>query len=105
MSEPAEYIFQEWDSMCARANNSLRGSCPLLEDEVLVEMHKYLGGLESKLAAAEADAQRYRWLRDQHWSEDTMCVVIHPKRAVKLGESCPSGSMLDVAIDSARGVG
>jgi hypothetical protein len=60
MSEPAEYIFQEWDSMCARANNSLRGSCPLLEDEVLVEMHKYLGGLESKLAAAEAEIATLR---------------------------------------------
>jgi len=42
MSEPKQYILEEWDSMCARADNSLQSDCPLLEDEVLVEMHKYL---------------------------------------------------------------
>jgi len=42
MQEPEQYIFDEWDSMCAKANKSLHSDCPLLEDEVLVEMHKYV---------------------------------------------------------------
>lgn len=45
MKEPKQYIFEEWDSMCAKANKSLRSTCPLLEDEVLVEMHKYVGAI------------------------------------------------------------
>ena len=45
MKEPKQYIFEEWDSMCAKANKSLHSACPLLEDEVLVEMHKYVGAI------------------------------------------------------------
>ena len=45
MKEPKKYIFEEWDSMCAKANKSLHSACPLLEDEVLVEMHKYVGAI------------------------------------------------------------
>ncbi len=45
MKEPKQYIFKEWDSMFAKANNSLHSACPLLEDEVLVEMHKYVGAI------------------------------------------------------------
>lgn len=42
MSDPKQYILEEWDSMCAKANKALHSDCPLLEDEVLVEMHKYV---------------------------------------------------------------
>lgn len=45
MKEPEQYIFDEWDSMCANANKSLHSDCPLLEDETIVEMHKYVGAL------------------------------------------------------------
>ena len=45
MKEPNQYIFEEWNSMYAKANKSLHSACPLLEDEVLVEMHKYLGAI------------------------------------------------------------
>lgn len=48
------------------------------------------------------DAERYRWLRSQHWEEAPMCVVMQPKAAVKLGYDCPSLGRLDVAIDAAR---
>lgn len=48
MQEPEQYILEEWDSMCAKANKALHSDCPLLEDEVLVEMHKYVGALERK---------------------------------------------------------
>jgi hypothetical protein len=51
--------------------------------------------------AAGKDAERYRWLRQQHWNESALCVVAHPKDAVKLGHSCPSHERLDDAIDNA----
>jgi len=57
--------------------------------------------LTDVLAANQRDAERYRWLREQHWSESRLCVVEHPKNAVKLGHVCPSLEHLDVAIDEA----
>jgi hypothetical protein len=50
-------------------------------------------------AAIQIDATRYRWLRAQHWNENTLCPVVRPKENVRLGSSCPSGVLLDVAID------
>lgn len=69
MSEPEQYIFEEWDSMCAKANKSLRGDCPLLEDETLVEIHKHVGALRienDKLRKLVAHAENdlngdYNW--------------------------------------------
>lgn len=48
MSEPEQYILEEWDSMCANANKSLHSDCPLLDDEVLVEMHKHVAHLNQR---------------------------------------------------------
>lgn len=45
------------------------------------------------------DAKRYRWLRVQHWNDSKLCVVESPKKAVKLGQICPSEEQLDQAID------
>ena len=45
------------------------------------------------------DAERYRWLREQHWSESKLCVVLEPRISVRLGSSCPSLTLLDQAID------
>lgn len=50
---------------------------------------------------AQRDAQRYRWLRKQHWNEGVLCVVAQPKNALKLGFDCPSLDRLDGFIDSA----
>lgn len=47
------------------------------------------------------DAERYRWLREQHWHDADLCVVRHPKKSVKLGYDCPSGEHLDKTIDAA----
>lgn len=47
------------------------------------------------------NAARYEWLREQHWSDGTMCVVTDPKESVKLGSNCPSRALLDEAIDLA----
>lgn len=48
----------------------------------------------------EIDAERYRWLRSQHWSESVACVVTNPKQSVKLGALCPSQELLDNFIDT-----
>ena len=49
------------------------------------------------------NAARYRWLREQHWSDSKFAVVSNPKTAVNLGSICPSRELLDEAIDAAIG--
>lgn len=50
---------------------------------------------------ANKDAERYRWLREQHWSTDgTLAVVCDPTHSVYPGSDCPSGGRLDEAIDA-----
>lgn len=57
--------------------------------------------LRERAEQAEADAGRYRWLRAQHWSDNTISAVLHPKDAMKSGHDAPSGARLDEAIDAA----
>ena len=57
--------------------------------------------LEAEVEALRADAERYRWLREQHWNDSPMCVVMNPRACVKLGSDCPSDERLDAAIDAA----
>lgn len=52
-----------------------------------------------------ADAQRYRWLRAQHWNESNIAVVIDPRISVTLGYDCPSEERLDELIDSSIAAG
>lgn len=58
--------------------------------------------LQAENAELRADAERYRWLREQHWTDNTMAAVRWPKEAVKLGHDCPSGDRLDEEIDALR---
>ena len=55
-----------------------------------------------RIDALQADAERYRWLRVQHWNDASMCVVTNPKHVVRLGTDCPTLARLDEAIDAAR---
>ena len=50
----------------------------------------------------EKDAERYRWLRVQHWSDSSLCVVAHPRSNLRLGTYCPSAEALDELADAAR---
>jgi len=59
------------------------------------------GRAKTELETLRKDAERYRWLRAQHWNNSPLCVVCDPKDAVKLGHICPSGESLDVAVDDA----
>lgn len=54
-------------------------------------------------AALRKDAERYRFLRQQHWNDSEFAVVCQPKKALKLGFDCPSKERLDAAIDKAKG--
>jgi hypothetical protein len=53
---------------------------------------------KAELEAVSKDAERYRWLRSQHWSESRLFVV-EGKDKVQLGTICPSRELLDEAID------
>lgn len=54
---------------------------------------------ESNLEPAMVDANRYRWLRQQLWHGSPLCVVRNPRQALYVGSTCPSGDVLDDAID------
>ena len=55
--------------------------------------------LERQLEEARKDAERYRWIRKQHWSENILGVVVRPKDQTKLGSMLPSMELLDDTID------
>lgn len=65
-----------------------------------------LSDAQASIQALEADASRYRWLREQNWFSGPLCVLSDPKRVltrgIGLGAECPFGSRLDAAIDAAR---
>lgn len=47
-------------------------------------------------------AARYAHLREAHWNDSSLAVVVNPKKAVKLGHDCPSGERLDTLLDLHR---
>ncbi|CAG4900440.1 hypothetical protein [Paraburkholderia saeva] len=53
------------------------------------------------LEELQRDAERYRWLREQHWNDADMFVVTGSNTRVHLGTYCPSLDLLDIAIDAA----
>lgn len=53
MKAPSDYILNEWEGMCAGANIRLSSDCPLLHDEVLVEMDKYITRLIQRINSLE----------------------------------------------------
>lgn len=54
-----------------------------------------------EVQALRKDAERYQWLRQQHWSDSEMCIVCRPKETVRPGGYCPSLALLDSHIDAA----
>ena len=49
------------------------------------------------------DAERYRYIREQHCSDGALCVVMNPKGSVTLGCYEPSHALLDKEVDALRG--
>lgn len=92
-----------------------RGFGVYTQDDAIME-HSFWEGVEARakairdeVAALKAerdavmkDAERYRWLRKQHWSKDDIAVVVNPKKQTRLGAICPSLGLLDDTIDHMR---
>lgn len=57
--------------------------------------------LKAENEALRKDAERYRWLRAQHWAISEMAVATYPKESIRLGYDCPFGERLDAQIDAA----
>lgn len=66
------------------------------------ELRGQVASLQARLDAAEKDAARYRWLREQQWNTASLFVIAGSKSLVRLGTDCPSLARLDAAIDAAR---
>lgn len=89
------------DGKCYVAESPLR--CVILEQSERVPADLALARILEAATPTpdEADAERYRWLRGQHWYDNTIVAVRFPKDAVKLGHDAPSGERLDELIDDA----
>jgi hypothetical protein len=61
----------------------------------------HIAQLQAEVEAHRKDAERYQWLRSQHWEKSELCVVEHPRASIRLGFDCPSLLRLDEIIDVA----
>ena len=50
---PADYILEEWKVMVGKSKHHLDSDCPLIEDEVIIEMHNYIKNLEAYIGYLE----------------------------------------------------
>jgi hypothetical protein len=112
MREPdlclAEETCYEEAAVCWKHHQAVEARLAMAEDaaakgdlarQTAGGMELEIAELKARLAEAERDAARYRWLREQHWSKSAVAVVASPKQAVKLGHDCPSDERLDAFID------
>ena len=93
------YPFVEADCERDAANSAYIAACNP------AAMQKIIAHIDSQAAEIErlrTDAERYRWLRKQHWSESDIAVVISPKKHTRLGAILPSLELLDDTIDHMR---
>jgi hypothetical protein len=74
-------------------------------DLVVSSAAREIARLRAELAECKQDAERYRWLRLQHWDTGPLAVVRSPKDAIKLGHDSPSNERLDTYIDAAMAGG
>lgn len=67
----------------------------------MMAMHDFLAQRDNNdLESMRKYAERYLYLRSCHWNDSPLVVVRNPKQQVKLGAYCPSGNLLDDAIDA-----
>lgn len=97
MVAAAEEIARHWAAHCDAEGYGPQNLLRRLEEGIPSE-YGYTAGAFEEL---RVDAERYRWLRAQHWDTSPLGVVVEPRHAVKLGHDLPSGERLDEAVDAA----
>lgn len=70
------------------------------EKDASIHMQDCLAAAKQAQTDGE-DARRYRWLRDQDWTKETLCV--RPSKSLPLGTDVPTHERLDAIIDAGRG--
>lgn len=86
-------------------------------EDKLAELAVRVDDLEQQLAASaqpaarestspdlerlQKDAERYRWLREVHWSKNLLAVVKNPREVAHFGVDLPIRTLLDAEIDVA----
>ncbi|WP_218254323.1 hypothetical protein, partial [Candidatus Magnetobacterium casense] len=73
---------EDWIRTTGEVNQRDHGKAALQLIET--ELQNLLTSREARVRDTE-DAMRYRWLRKQHWENNTIGVVCLPKDSVKLG--------------------
>lgn len=82
-----------------RVNAELRAECEKLR-KYGEEFASLAERRREQVEALRKDAERYQWFRNQHWDSSAICAVVDPKLTTKLGAYCPSGKLLDDAVDA-----
>lgn len=82
-----------------RVNAELRAECEKLR-KYGEEFASLAERRREQVEALRKDAERYQWFRNQHWDSSVICAVVDPKLTTKLGAYCPSGKLLDDAVDA-----
>jgi hypothetical protein len=105
-TDAAEKEYDGWLRSVRHPGSSFRDKRPITNApddgwETARSLERDLTACQERLRVAEEDARRYRWLRQQHWSDNKIAVVEFPRDCVMLGTNCPSGRLLDAAIDEA----
>jgi len=72
------------------------------DQDVMVEVLAHIDAQAAEIERLRVDAERYKWLRKQHWNEGPIAVVVSPKKHTRLGAICPSLELLDDTIDHMR---
>ena len=78
---------------------SLHNLTHIIDDEDCCTYVPAISKAIDELTEFKKDAERYRWLRTQHWAGNKVGVVGKPKETVRLGSVCLSEELLDNFID------
>lgn len=91
-------LFEELDQL--KAESSRLSMFNTAYADTITRLNGMIKFEKEQNEALRKDAERYRWLRAQHWDSSAICCVVDPKLTTKLGAYCPSLELLDQAVDA-----